>query len=245
MIGEENFPLVTFILSAAMVAVFLFTANNILYYENLLGFIPLSPKAYSLITYSFIHVDIIHLFFNLVFLLVAGLAVEQALGRFVFFSVYLSSANIAVIFDIVGRFISKVSFTSPFVGASGAIFGVLAIAALIRPDEKIPTFLNLLVFAAILLSFSPYLQLFYNYQRILEPQVFMLVSTVLIMLAASVIAFLPSFPPLYIVTLIFIINWAIVVFFNLSPGISNVGHLGGVMGGMVSFFLFAKVIKIK
>jgi membrane associated rhomboid family serine protease len=240
---RENFPLVTFILAVMMIAVFLFTSNDILYYENLFGFVPISPKIYTLITYSFIHVDAMHLFFNLVFLLVAGLAVEEYLGRFAFFSIYISSANLAVIFDIIGRFISNISFTSPFVGASGAIFGVLAIAALIRPDEKIPTFLNVLVFISVILSFYPYLQLFLAYQTIFDPQAFLFLSAVLMMSVASVLIFLPSFPPLYVVTLIFIINWAIIIFFNLSPSVSNVGHLGGVIGGISSFFIFAKAKK--
>jgi membrane associated rhomboid family serine protease len=63
------------------------------------------------------------------------------------------------------------------------------------------------------------------------------------MIGASILAFLPSFPPLYIIMPIFIINWMIIVFFNLSPNVSNVGHLGGIAGGIISFFLFAKAKK--
>ena len=237
---EENFPLVTFILSAAMVATFLFTSTNLTYYEFLFGFIPRSPKIYSLITYSFIHADFTHLFFNLIFLFVAGLAVEKVLGRFIFFAVYISSANLAVMFDIIGRFISHVSFTSPFIGASGAIFGVLAIAALIKPEERIPTFLNVIVLIAIILNLFPYFRLFYSYQTILGIHAFILLTGVLVILLASILAFLPSLPSINLVMLIFIVNWLITVLLNLSPNVSNVGHLGGVVGGIISFSLFVK-----
>lgn len=243
MLGEEDFPLVTFILCAMMIATYLFTASHLRFYENSLGFIPRSPKIYTLVTYTFIHADIIHLLFNVVFLLVAGIAVESYLGKFTFLSVYLSSGNVAVIFDIIGRFISNVSFSSPFIGASGAIFGVLAIAALIKSEEKIPTFLNIMVLVAILLNLYPYLQFFLNYQTVLGSQVFGLVAGVLVMIAASALAFIPSFPSIYTVMLIFLINWSIVVFFNLSPGVSNVGHLGGVLGGIIAFAMFANVKK--
>lgn len=250
MVGEESFPLVTFTLAAGMIAIFLFTSSNIQYYENLFGFVLSRPvdssstkamltsmayKMSTLITYSFIHADITHLFFNLIFLVVGGLAVEEVLGKAVFLSVYVASANIAVVFDIVGRLISKVSFSSPFIGASGAIFGVLAIAALIKPEEKAPKFLIVPVLLAI------YLILYYK--NLAVPFMSWSYLDVLMMSLSFSLTLLPFFLPINMVTLVFIAYWMVAVFLNLAPGVSNVGHLGGVLGGIAAFFIFAKSKK--
>lgn len=235
---EEEFPIVTFLLATIMLAVYLFTYRNLSYYENILGFVPTQPKIHSLITYSFIHANVLHLFFNLVFLFVAGIAVEEKLGKFVYFSVYISSANIAIVFDIMGRFLSGVSFAVPFIGSSGGIFGLLAVASLLNPTTKLPFFLNLFVFVAILLNFLPYFHLISG--NILDRETFLFLGGIGLIFFLAFLVLLPTFPPIYIVLSIFLINWMLLTTLNLTPTVSNVGHLGGVLGGIVSFFIFAK-----
>ena len=83
----------------------------------------------SLVTSMFLHADIIHLGLNMLFLLVSGDAVERELGNFRFLGLYLTFGIIA------GLFHSCLNSTSaiPTIGASGAIFGVLAAFAILFP----------------------------------------------------------------------------------------------------------------
>lgn len=236
---EEDFPVITFILATVMLAVFLFTYTNINYYENLLGFIPSQPKIYALITYAFVHSDVLHLFFNLVFLFAVGIAVEKELGKFVYFSVFIASANIAIIFDILGRFISGISFAAPFIGSSGGIFGLLAVASLIKPTPKLPMVLNLLILIAIVANLSPYVQLMIS-RNVFDSDVLLFLGGFAVIFTLAFLILLPSFPPIYSILLIFLIDWMLLVVLKLAPNVSNVGHLGGVIGGIIAFFIFAE-----
>ena len=234
-LGIEDFPEATFALSAIMVAVFLFTRTNIDYFENIFGFIPLHPQIYAFITYTFIHVDFTHIFFNVLFLLIAGIAIEQTLGKWVFLAIYFSSGNIAVIFDILGRFLSGISFSVPFVGASGAIFGVLAVAAFIKPMEKSP-----IIFA--LLALVPLAQ--WTISSIpglgLTSQVDLLVTVAIVMAAMMLVFLLPGSVPVFLTMVMFLLSWMVIILLRLPTAVSNLGHLGGVVGGIASFFIFAK-----
>jgi len=234
----ENFPEATFFLAAAMLAVFLFTRMDLAYYENLFGFIPARPQIYSFITYTFIHVDFTHIFFNVIFLLIAGLAIEETLGKWVFLSVYISSGNIAVIFDILGRFLSGISFGVPFVGASGAVFGVMAIAAIIKSSEKIPTILALL-------AFLPLIQWLLSSYSQLDSLTTLLIITTAGIVFLLLIFFIPSTVPVWLAMIWFLIGWMIIVLLRLPTQVSNLGHLGGVVGGIVSVFLFGDMAKGK
>jgi len=231
----EDFPETTFTLAAIMFAVFLFTRTNISYYENVFGFVPLKPQIYAFFTYTFIHVDFTHIFFNVLFLIIAGIAIEETLGRWVFLAVYFSSGNIAVIFDILGRFLSGISFSAPFVGASGAIFGVIAVASLIKPMEKIPTvlaLLSLLPLAQWLLSSLPGLGL--------TEQMNILIDGFLFMFALVFVFFLPANVPVFVSLIMFLFSWMVITLLRLPTAVSNLGHLGGVVGAIISFFIFGK-----
>jgi membrane associated rhomboid family serine protease len=83
----------------------------------------------SLITSMFLHADILHLGLNMFFLLVSGDAVERELGSSHFLALYIAFGVIA------GLFHSYLNSTSiiPTIGASGAIFGVLAAFAILFP----------------------------------------------------------------------------------------------------------------
>ena len=84
---------------------------------------------YTLITSMFLHADIIHLGLNMLFLLVSGDAVERELGNFRFLGLYLAFGVIAGLFH---SYLNSAS-TIPTIGASGAIFGVLAAFAVLFP----------------------------------------------------------------------------------------------------------------
>lgn len=83
----------------------------------------------SLVTSIFLHANILHLGLNMFFLLVSGDAVERELGNFRFLGLYLAFGIIAGLFH---SYLNS-SSTIPTIGASGAIFGVLAAFAILFP----------------------------------------------------------------------------------------------------------------
>jgi membrane associated rhomboid family serine protease len=83
----------------------------------------------SLITSMFLHADLIHLGLNMFFLLVSGDAVERELGSSRFLVLYIAFGVIAGLFHSYLNSASAI----PAIGASGAIFGVLAAFAILFP----------------------------------------------------------------------------------------------------------------
>jgi membrane associated rhomboid family serine protease len=242
---EEEFPFVTTLLSILLIAAFLFTTNiterifnpeaksPLEYYENLLGFVPARPKIYSLLTYTLIHVDIFHLFGNLIILVIVGLALEKHIGKIPFLAIYISSGCIAATFDIINRLLLGISMEAPFVGASGSIFGLVAMASLTRPMEKVPTFL-------ILLTFLPLLQILIAIPlAIFTEQASRVALLFFVPFFAFALLFLPGRLPMLFASILFIISWIIFLVLNLTPA-SHIGHLGGFLGGLIGMFLFPK-----
>ena len=83
----------------------------------------------SLVTSMFLHADLIHLGLNMLFLLLSGDAVERELGNLKFLGLYLACGIIAGLFHAYLNSSSSI----PTIGASGAIFGILAAFAILFP----------------------------------------------------------------------------------------------------------------
>src|SRR5438105_5446760 len=85
---------------------------------------------WRLITSAFLHANLIHIAFNMYFLWFVGTAVESALGRGRFLAVYvisgLAGSAGALVFNP----------TSPTVGASGALFGILGVAVVLERQRN-------------------------------------------------------------------------------------------------------------
>lgn len=91
------------------------------------------PELYQFITHQFIHGSVNHLYSNMVALILVGSKVEEYLGKNKFIISYLLCGVIGALFEIYfmkGH--SKVDDT--MAGASGAVFGMVALFALINKD---------------------------------------------------------------------------------------------------------------
>jgi membrane associated rhomboid family serine protease len=92
----------------------------------------ISPMV-TLVTYQFLHADIVHLIGNLIFLWVFADNVEQALGRWRFLAFYLLVGIIGALAFVFSDPGSKV----PLIGASGSISGVVIAYLMLRPCAKL------------------------------------------------------------------------------------------------------------
>jgi membrane associated rhomboid family serine protease len=103
------------------------------------GFVPASVSNLNLlaiptlVTSMFLHGDLLHLFGNMVFLLVFGRRVENQLERINFLTFYLTAGITACLAHMLMEPDSSV----PLIGASGAISGVLGAFFICNPRARI------------------------------------------------------------------------------------------------------------
>lgn len=116
------------------------------------GFLP-----WQLVTYSFLHGNSFHLFFNMLGLYMFGAEIERVLGQRRYLSYYIVSVIVAGLSQLA---MSVVSSGPPYptVGASGGVFGLLLaygmffprrIVMLIFPPIPMPAWLFVIVYAGI------------------------------------------------------------------------------------------------
>jgi membrane associated rhomboid family serine protease len=115
----------------ANVGVYLLTAAN----PHLLGLLAFIPRfalvqPWTIVTYQFAHASLGHLLFNMLGLFFFGSRLEEHLGARHFLGLYFASG-------IAGGLLSFLSYDTPIVGASAAIFGVFLGFARYWPRERV------------------------------------------------------------------------------------------------------------
>lgn len=98
-------------------------------------------RPYQLFSYMWAHGNFMHLFFNMMMLAFAGPALEMVWGQQRFLLFYMiSGIGAALIYAAVEYFLDPFG-GHPMLGASGAIYGLLAAMGLTMPDRE----MNLLI----------------------------------------------------------------------------------------------------
>jgi membrane associated rhomboid family serine protease len=94
------------------------------------------PAEFTLVSYMFLHGGWEHIIGNMIYLWVFGDDIEDALGPVRFIIFYLLTGIASALFFIL----MDVKSTTPLIGASGAISGILAAYLLLRPCAKVSVF---------------------------------------------------------------------------------------------------------
>jgi len=105
-------------------------------YIALTPVLALNGMYWQFFTYMFAHASISHAGFNMLGLFIFGVTMEQVLGARRYLALYLASGVGSGLFHILLTGISDI----PMLGASGAVFAVLAAYAIKFPDSKIMIF---------------------------------------------------------------------------------------------------------
>lgn len=95
-------------------------------------------QAYRLVTSMFLHANLMHIFFNMLFLYNFGKPVEAAMGSYKYLALYFISGFLSEVFHTA--FIpleGAYSALIPAIGASGAISGVLGAYLLMFPGTRL------------------------------------------------------------------------------------------------------------
>jgi membrane associated rhomboid family serine protease len=146
-----KWPVVTWCLILANVAVFIIeTASSPALQSTFLtyalipasltgaGGVPPGVSPYvTLVTYQFLHADILHILGNMLFLWIFGDDIEEAMGPLRFIVFYLGCGIAAGLAFAASAPHSAV----PLIGASGAIAGVLSAYLMLKPCHKVLVFL--------------------------------------------------------------------------------------------------------
>jgi membrane associated rhomboid family serine protease len=92
-----------------------------------------SPQLYTLFTSMFIHSGFAHIIGNMLVFFFIGMSFEQRIGAKKFIIIYLLSG----ICGTITHSLLNINSTTPLVGASGAIFGIMGAFAYSYPRDKV------------------------------------------------------------------------------------------------------------
>jgi len=97
---------------------------------------------WQLVTYSFLHSGLFHILFNMLTLWMFGATLEQEWGEKKFYEFYFFCVIAAALTTVVVAYtqVLGVSPSTPTIGASGGIFGVLIAFAMLHGDQQIMMF---------------------------------------------------------------------------------------------------------
>ena len=133
-----SMPPLTRILIIANVAIFI---ADLVADELLIGLFALWPigpgfAPWQLVTYSFLHGSLLHLFFNMLALYMFGSDIERIFGQRRYLTFYFCCVLTAALAQLM---VASLSGSPPYptVGASGGVFGVLLAFALYFPHRII------------------------------------------------------------------------------------------------------------
>lgn len=107
-------------------------------------------EPYRLLTSMFIHYDIFHLFFNMFALFIFGPDIEKVLGKPRYLVLYFLSGLTAAIFHayyILFFFPVRELLSTPAIGASGAIYGLMAAYGVLFPMRRLVVFFGFPIMA--------------------------------------------------------------------------------------------------
>jgi uncharacterized protein len=195
---------------------------------------------WTFLTSMFMHAGFFHLFANMFSLFFIGNFLEKIIGKKRFFLIYFLSGIVGGIFYVLASFLFG-GMDTPAVGASGAIFGLLGILAVLVPFVKIYLILGplvVLVVQAILGGLLP---------REFIPSLNIISNLLILVMIFSLFSFRSSFRkfalplelPMWVIPIIAIVPLSVISFFVSLP-IGNSAHFGGLLVGLIYAFILKK-----
>lgn len=239
----------TNILIAVNVFIFLFALILVssLGEEFFVKYLALTPSmvvsgvaVWTVLTSIFMHGSFFHLFANMFSLFFIGNFLEKIIGRKRFFWSYLVAGIIGGGFFIMASFVFG-GMDVPAVGASGAIFGILGVLAVLVPYSRIYLIVGPLVVILVEVLLAQFLPV-----SIMNPLT-MVLNLILILMIFAIFSFRSSFRkfaipvemPLWVLPIVAIVPLSIIGLFVPLP-IGNSAHFGGLIVGLIYGFYLRK-----
>lgn len=106
-----------------------------------LAFVPADffagEQLWTIFTSMFMHGDIVHIFFNMLFFYVVADNCEDAMGHLYYLLTYLISGVFATFLHAGFALLAPETLNIPTLGASGAIAGIIAVYGLLFPENRL------------------------------------------------------------------------------------------------------------
>ena len=109
---------------------------------NKLGFVPAEFPSLGFFTHMFLHGGWLHIIFNLWFLYLVGICLEQIWGRFPFLGFYIAGGLAAALLE----YVFHPHLQIPMIGASGAVAAAMGAFAIRYGKERIDCLLVAIIF---------------------------------------------------------------------------------------------------
>jgi len=209
-------------------------------YVALTPFLILSGNSiWTFLTSMFVHANFFHLFANMFSLFFIGNFLERIIGKTRFFWVYIVSGLIGGVFFVLASLIFG-GVDIPAVGASGAIFGLLGVLAILVPWSRV----YLIVGPLILLILDSVLEKIFPASATIWSTI---ITILIFFMIFAMISFNPrlrrfAIPlqlPMWLLPIIAIIPLLIIGYFVPLP-IGNSAHIGGLIIGLIYGFYLRK-----
>jgi membrane associated rhomboid family serine protease len=205
---------------------------------------------WTIITSMFMHANFFHLFVNMFTLFFLGTLTERIIGRKRFFWLYFISGIVGALFFVsfahLGQFIPRGDYlfgavTDSAVGASGAIFGLLGILAVLIPKKEIYLIAGPIVVIVLQFIIAPFVS------SGIAQYVDLIVTFLIFFMIFSIFSANPNFRKLsvpirlkfWVAPVIAIVPLMIIGLFVKFP-IGNTAHFGGLVAGLVYGFYLKK-----
>ncbi|MDP2926022.1 MAG: rhomboid family intramembrane serine protease [Nanoarchaeota archaeon] len=218
-----------------------------------------SGKFYILLISMFVHFEIWHLLGNMISLFFIGNFVERLIGRKRFIYVYIISGLFAGLFfvtlsyylgnicilDVNGCIGERLFFKpdTPAVGASGAIFALLGILAILTPYTRVYLIIGpiiAMVLQAIFHSIYPESPFISIIDLIVFVYTMVAIFSIFSFNSRAVKIALPLSTPFYLLPVIAIVPLMVISLFIELP-FGNTAHLGGLIAG----YIYASYLRKK
>lgn len=246
------------ILANVLVFFLMLSLSGIFSYDFLLSILGLQPAAlfagqrlWTIITSIFVHANFTHLFVNMFSLFFIGTFVEKLIGKKRFLAFYLISGIFAGLFFCALSyyfgfgFLGERVFGGPQifgVGASGAIFGLLGLLAVLTPKNRV----FLIAGPMIAIVLQVLIDSLINSSAISTILNF-IVTVYIVMSIFFMISFnpqkrrfaLPIEIPFWALPIIAIVPLVLIGLIVPMP-IGNMAHLGGLVAGLIYGYYLVK-----
>lgn len=233
-----------------------------LFFPNLFDYLALKPSDFvqgknlwTILTSMFMHAGFFHLLFNMFSLWFVGRFVESIIGRKRFLVFYLLAGIIAgLFFSLLAAFFGYGIFERVFgnpgvagVGASGAIFGLIGLLAVLTPRNRVYLIagpLIAIIIQVIIEAVFPNQAFLSVISLIVSIYIFISIFSLFSMNPRSRRYSIPLEMPFWMLPFIAIVPLIIIGLFFPLP-IGNTAHLGGLIAGLVYGFYLRRKYKNK